>query len=671
MGLSWGNGIVEVTDPANPQIVAVIPGGAAGFNSLWRDITVIGTYAYAVSDQSGVGIQVIDLSQIDTGTVTFIRNYSQGGHTTTHTILSNPASGYLYLCGGNAAGGGMVPARTDVDPTFPTFTGPGWTNQYVHEAQILTYPNSGPYANKEIAFLFAAGPYYGSSYTTGLAIVDVTNKAAPVTLSQIPYPGFRFCHQGWVTDDRKYLYVDDELDAPTSGNGNVPRFLSRIFDVSDLSNPRMISVATNGLGSVDHNQYVRGRYLYQSNYTTGFRMWDISNPLKPVEIGFLDTRPEDDGTGYNGAWGNYPYFASGTVLISDLERGLFIVRPSLLELTPQGTPPSLVTPGLGTPVSVQVAARDANIASVQVMVSINGGSYLATALASQGGGLYSGSIPATTCYDRVRYYFKALTDDQTPRSFTWPVAAETGDVLSAYAEVSDSTLFSDNFEADQGWTVSNDAGLTAGAWIRATPLYNGGAGAVIGDGDGSGKCFVTGNTLNADVTGGATRLLSPVLNLASAPEARITYSRWFLSLVGTVDSLVTQVSADNGLNWATVSSVTPATGGWQKTTFRVADYVTPTAQVRVRFTVSNTDSSTTEAGIDGFSVVSPACAVPCYANCDGSSLPPVLNVNDFLCFQNLYASGSSLANCDGSSLPPVLNVNDFLCFQNLYAQGCP
>ena len=62
---------------------------------------------------------------------------------------------------------------------------------------------------------------------------------------------------------------------------------------------------------------------------------------------------------------------------------------------------------------------------------------------------------------------------------------------------------------------------------------------------------------------------------------------------------------------------------------------------------------------------------PCYANCDGSTLAPLLNVNDFICFNNLYATGSSLANCDGSTLTPILNVNDFTCFLNKFAAGCP
>jgi len=61
---------------------------------------------------------------------------------------------------------------------------------------------------------------------------------------------------------------------------------------------------------------------------------------------------------------------------------------------------------------------------------------------------------------------------------------------------------------------------------------------------------------------------------------------------------------------------------------------------------------------------------PCYANCDGSTTSPILNVNDFSCFINRYAGGDSYANCDGSTVAPVLNVNDFLCFQTRFAAGC-
>lgn len=65
-----------------------------------------------------------------------------------------------------------------------------------------------------------------------------------------------------------------------------------------------------------------------------------------------------------------------------------------------------------------------------------------------------------------------------------------------------------------------------------------------------------------------------------------------------------------------------------------------------------------------------ACSNACYANCDLSAVAPILNVNDFQCFLNMYAIGDPYANCDGSTTPPALNVNDFQCFVNMYAIGC-
>jgi hypothetical protein len=62
---------------------------------------------------------------------------------------------------------------------------------------------------------------------------------------------------------------------------------------------------------------------------------------------------------------------------------------------------------------------------------------------------------------------------------------------------------------------------------------------------------------------------------------------------------------------------------------------------------------------------------PCYGNCDGSTTVPILNVNDFTCFLQKFATGDPYANCDGSTTIPILNVTDFTCFLQKFAQGCP
>jgi len=67
----------------------------------------------------------------------------------------------------------------------------------------------------------------------------------------------------------------------------------------------------------------------------------------------------------------------------------------------------------------------------------------------------------------------------------------------------------------------------------------------------------------------------------------------------------------------------------------------------------------------------PTGTSPCYANCDESTLSPVLSANDFQCFLNLFAAGNSRANCDGSLQNPMLTANDFGCFLNQFVNGCP
>ncbi|NRA58147.1 MAG: choice-of-anchor B family protein, partial [Phycisphaerales bacterium] len=158
MGLQRGFGFVEVTDPTNPVIIDWVEGPS----SSWHDVKVIGNYAYGVSE-GGWGIQVMDLSEIDDGRVRLVQNKRQFGHETTHNIISNPDSGYIYLCGANIANGGLIAVSLD-NPENPTIVGQ-WSTHYVHDAQVVTYTD-GPYAGREIAFCLNG--------FDGLEILDVT-----------------------------------------------------------------------------------------------------------------------------------------------------------------------------------------------------------------------------------------------------------------------------------------------------------------------------------------------------------------------------------------------------------------------------------------------------------------------------------------------------------------
>jgi hypothetical protein len=127
--------------------------------------------------------------------------------------------------------------------------------------------------------------------------------------------------------------------------------------------------------------------------------------------------------------------------------------------------------------------------------------------------------------------------------------------------------------------------------------------------------------------------------------------------------------ANNTLSWSTQTFAANANGNalrWASLyNFRFDANVAP---------MSGQATVTTWKAVADYPVAAQVPTIvtaPCYANCDGSSGVPILNVNDFLCFQNLYAQGSSLANCDNSTTEPTLNVLDFICFQSAFATGCP
>ena len=79
--------------------------------------------------------------------------------------------------------------------------------------------------------------------------------------------------------------------------------------------------------TIDHNSIVRGNWLYQATYESGLRVYNIKRPKRPRQKAFFDTFPDDDHVGFNGAWGIFAGFPSGVVLISDIQRGLFVLLP--------------------------------------------------------------------------------------------------------------------------------------------------------------------------------------------------------------------------------------------------------------------------------------------------------------------------------------------------------
>ena len=324
-----GTSFVDITDPSRPIYLGDLPKTAGAPGSFWREIKTYKHYAYIVSDGArNHGMQIFDLDRLRG--VRTPQTFTEDAHYSlahsVHDIVADTVSGFMYLTGSNSGGemcGGGLHMVDVHDPLHPKFAGcfsdPQTGRQgtgYTHDAQCVVY--HGPttkYQGRQICFGWNE---------THLSIADVTDKAHPVAISRATYPNVGYAHQGWLTDDHRYAYEDDELDEI---QGLVDGTRTLIWDVSDLDNPVLAGQYISKNKATDHNLWLVGNTMYQSNYVSGLRVLDITDRLHPKEIGFFDTHPVGpDEPGFEGTWGNYPFFKSGLVAVSSMTEGLFILK---------------------------------------------------------------------------------------------------------------------------------------------------------------------------------------------------------------------------------------------------------------------------------------------------------------------------------------------------------
>ena len=336
LGRRDGTAFVDITNPTNPKSVADLPLTDGARPSAWREIKVYKDHAFIVSDGAGPhGIQIFDLTRLRTmkpqpnglpqrvQADAIYRNVNS-----VHNMVINEESGFGYpvgsSAGGTTCGGGlhMIDLREPKNPKFigcyaDTGSGRAGTG-YSHDAVCVMY--KGPdkrYKSREICV---------GSNETAISLADVTDKANPKFLSRAAYPSVGYTHQGWFDEAQKFFYVNDELD---EGRGNIQKTRTLIWDLSDLENPRLVKEHMGTTEASDHNLYIKGDLMYQANYRAGLRVLTIKDPVNPKEIAYFDTAPYHSNTvGFNGAWSVYPFFKSGTIIVSSIEQGLFIVKTS-------------------------------------------------------------------------------------------------------------------------------------------------------------------------------------------------------------------------------------------------------------------------------------------------------------------------------------------------------
>ena len=318
VGTTTGTAFVDISMPTKPIVVGSLPSETS--NSPWRDVKVFNNYAFVVSEASNHGMQVFDLTRlrnIANSPIVFNADAVYNGFGRAHNIIINENSGFAYAVGTDTFNGG--PHFINIQNPMNPIAAGGYSNDsYSHDAQVITY--NGPdldYQGREILI---------GSNENEVVIVDVTNKEKPKNISSIVYNNIGYTHQGWFTDDMKYFMVGDELDELNFGGST----RTLIFDFSDLDNPIFNFEHFGTTNAIDHNLYIKDNLCYQSNYTAGLQVLDVSelSSNTVTQVGFFDTYPENNNTSFNGAWSIYPFFESGNIIISDIEGGLFIVRAS-------------------------------------------------------------------------------------------------------------------------------------------------------------------------------------------------------------------------------------------------------------------------------------------------------------------------------------------------------
>jgi choice-of-anchor B domain-containing protein len=620
MGLHNGTSVVSLANPANPVEI----GYAAGANSIWRDIKTWGNFAYVTTDVGTDGLVVIDLSNVPNG-ITFTNwqptltiNGQTGTFEKAHNIWIDE-NGYGYVSGGNLGGGGVMILDLHTTPGQPIYLG-ATPNIYSHDC----------YTRGDT--LFTADIYEG-----GFKVYDVTNKATPVLMGSHP-TAFNFTHNVWLSDDSQIVFTTDEKpNAPIGA-----------YDVSDVTNIKELDqfrpLSTAGQGVIPHNVHVWDDYLIISYYTDGLVVVDASRPANLIEVGNFDTWLNST-SGFNGAWGAYPFLPSGKILVSDINSGLYIFQPNYVR--------AAYLEGRVTDAATGAAIINANVQIVGILANENtdllgdyrtgtaiAGTYTAEATAA---GYMPQSVTVTLANGQlviqdfqltplVPFVLNGTVQDENgaplanavlhlennayeydlmtaPNGFfsgtvyqgnytvttgKWGFqTVQIDTVLNAATQnfvVQLSAGYTDEFALDLGWVATSNA--QSGDWERGVPVGINDAqlGAITPSLDAPNElgaaCYVTGNggttAGSNDVDNGTVRLTSPLFDGTGYLEPRLSLYTWFVNVGGNgTPDDALELRLSNGTTTVVLETITASNPNWVLKDYKISDFITPTSTMRL------------------------------------------------------------------------------------------
>ncbi len=315
IGSTEGTHFFDVTDPANSSEVAFVAGAYTGGGVIHRDYHDFQGYLYVVCDEGSTStLQIIDISNLPNSVNTVYD--SNQLFTQSHNIFIDTATAKLYACASNSA----MDIYSLIDPIDPTLIYSYNAVGHVHDAYVrndTAYLNCGNDGFRIIDFHY----------------LDLLPGTAWVELASLTsYPDAGYNHSGWLNDDGTLYIMQDENHG----------YDVKILDVADLSNISVLATFNSGVDpqSMAHNGIIKGDLAYIPYYHDGLRVFDISDPINPVQIWEYDTYAPNSHASYKGAWGVYPNLPSGNIIVSDMQTGLYVFQC--------GTPTSIIENKLNT-----------------------------------------------------------------------------------------------------------------------------------------------------------------------------------------------------------------------------------------------------------------------------------------------------------------------------------
>jgi len=284
IGAFNGTSIVDITDGPNSYEVDFI----SGPSSSWRELKTYRHYAYVVNEAGG-GMQIIELSDLP-NSATLAATYT--GFTTAHTVYIDTANAMLYAEGTSSLPVRAVSLANPLSPVQLTTFGLECHDMYAHNNRC----------------------YVAEGFQGTVGVYDVTNPASPTLLQRIGIPAGGYVHNVWTTEDDLYMMTTEETSGRTV----------KMWDIQDLGNAFITDTYLSQPSNLAHNVHIKGDRAFIAHYGDGLRIVDITDPSNIVEIGYYDTNLGT--TGFVGAWGTYPYYASNKVIVSDISNGLFVLE---------------------------------------------------------------------------------------------------------------------------------------------------------------------------------------------------------------------------------------------------------------------------------------------------------------------------------------------------------